>query len=120
VFLAQATRLARRPGYPATPLDPLSPDVNLPRLAQAAGLGNLSPYGLLVHPAFGPRLIVTGLRTDFPLVVRPRWGGDGCSDCVACLRLCPQSPLAGGVVKLADCQSCAKCLVVCPTGKGRL
>ena len=65
-FLAQAGRLARRAGYAATLLDPLSPDVNLPRLAASAGLGNLSPYGLLVHPIFGPRVILTGLQTACP------------------------------------------------------
>ena len=119
IFLAQAARLARRAGYPAIPLDPLSPAINLPKLAATAGLGNLSPYGLLVHPIFGPRLIITGLRTDYPLVVLPRWGGEGCSDCLACIQLCPQNPLASGVVALAACQSCARCLIVCPTGKGR-
>ncbi len=119
LFLARATRLARRAGHETTPLDPLSPDTNLPRLAAAAGLGNLSPYGLLVHPTFGPRLILTGLRTNYPLDAQPRWGGEGCNDCLACVRLCPQNPLIGGVVSLRDCQSCAKCLVVCPTGKGR-
>lgn len=119
VFLAQAGRLVRRAGYAATLLDPLSPDVNLPKLAASAGLGNLSPYGLLVHPIFGPRVILTGLQTAYPLVVRPHWGGDGCNDCLACVTLCPQKPFESGVIHLRDCQGCAKCLVVCPTGKGR-
>ena len=118
-FLAQAGRLARRAGYVATQLDPLSPDVNLPKLAASAGLGNLSPYGLLVHPIFGPRVILTGLQTAYPLEVRPRWGGDGCNDCLACVTVCPQKPFELGVITLRDCQSCAQCLVVCPTGKGR-
>jgi len=118
-FLAQAGRLARRAGYAATLLDPLSPDVNLPKLAASAGLGNLSPYGLLVHPIFGPRVILTGLQTDYPLAVQPRWGGGGCNDCLACVTLCPQKPFESGAINLRDCQSCAHCLVVCPTGKGR-
>lgn len=116
-FLARVTRLVRRGGYDAEPLDPLSPDVNLPRLAARAGLGALSPYGLLVHPAFGPRLILTGLRTEHPLTAVPRWQGPGCSDCMTCVKLCPQEPAQTGVIRLGECQSCAECLAVCPVGK---
>jgi epoxyqueuosine reductase len=116
-FLARVTRLARREGYGAEPLDPLSPSVNLPKLAARAGLGTLSPYGLLVHPAFGPRLILTGLRTDYPLRISSQPVGAGCTDCMACVRVCPQEPLATGVIRLGECQSCASCLAVCPVGK---
>jgi Pyruvate/2-oxoacid:ferredoxin oxidoreductase delta subunit len=119
VFLEQLTRMVRRAGYSAEALDPLSPGVNLPRLAAQAGLGNLSPYGLLVHPVFGPRLIITALKTNYALEVKPRFGGDGCEDCFACIVLCPQQPAVRGVIDLSKCQSCAECLIVCPTGKGR-
>ncbi len=115
-FLAQVTRLVRRGGCNAEPLDPLSPEVNLPRLAARAGLGTLSPYGLLVHPAFGPRLILTGLRTDHLLAAASRWQGPGCSDCLSCVTLCPQEPAQTGVIRLGECQSCAECLAVCPVG----
>ena len=117
-FLAQITRLVEREGYGAEPLDPLSPRVNLPKLAVRAGLGTLSPYGLLVHPAFGPRLILTGLRTEHPVALQSRWTGTGCTDCLACVELCPQDPAQTGVIRLGECQSCAECLVVCPVGKG--
>lgn len=115
-FLARLTRLVEREGYRAEPLDPLSPRVNLPALAARAGLGNLSPFGLLVHPRFGPRLILSGLQTDYPLVAGPRWQGAGCSDCLVCVEACPQDPQETLVVKLAECQSCALCLAVCPVG----
>lgn len=118
-FLARITRLVRRAGYLAEPLDPLSPDVNLPKLAARAGLGDLSPFGLLVHPAYGPRLILTGLRTDYPLAVVSRWEEPGCTDCMACLELCPQEPIDTGVVELGKCQSCVRCLAMCPVGKSR-
>jgi ferredoxin len=117
MFLAQITRMVEREGHRAEPLDPLSPRVNLPRLAARAGLGTLSPYGLLVDPAFGPRLILTGLRTDHPLVVRPRWEGTGCTDCISCVEICPQKPSQTAVIRLGQCQSCAECLVACPVGK---
>jgi flavoprotein len=64
-------------------------------------------------------MIITGLRTDDPLAVLSRWGGEGCSDCLACSQVCPQKPLASEVMALAACQSCARRLIVCPTGKGR-
>ena len=117
-FLSQIARMVRRQGHSGEPLDPLSPKVNLPRLAAKAGLGTLSPYGLLVHPAFGPRLILSGLRTDHPLPARPRWEGNGCTDCMSCVEVCPQLPSHTGVIRLGECQSCAECLVVCPVGKG--
>lgn len=116
-FLAQVTRLVRREGFKAEPLDPLSPSVNLPKLAARAGLGNLSPYGLLIHPVFGPRLILTGLRTDHPLRVSSRYEGSGCTDCLTCVHVCPQEPLTTGAIRLGECQSCAECLAVCPVGR---
>ena len=110
-------RLVRREGYRAEPLDPLSPRVNLPQLAARAGLGTLSPYGLLVHPAYGPRLILTGLRTDHPLSPSSRWPEGGCTDCNICLRQCPQEPLVRCEIALRACQSCGICLAECPVGK---
>lgn len=102
-FLKTLTRLVERPGHRAQPLDALSPGVNLPRLAMQAGLGDASPYGLLVHPAYGPRLILTALRTDYPLTLVPRWNGKGCTDCMLCVRDCPQDPAAYGVIALGQC-----------------
>jgi epoxyqueuosine reductase len=66
VFLTRVTRMVLREGYRAEALDPLSPSINMPALAASAGLGNLSPFGLLVHPRFGPRLIISALKTDHP------------------------------------------------------
>jgi epoxyqueuosine reductase len=116
-FLHRVTVLARRAGFSTEPFDPLSPDVNLPRLAEKAGLGNLSPFGLLVHPTYGPRVILTGLRTNCPAEIQPRYDTAGCTDCMACVRICPQKPRESGVVHLRQCQGCTLCLEVCPVGK---
>lgn len=117
VFLTQITRMIRRAGYAATAFDPLSPGMNLPQLAVNAGLGDFSPYGLLVHPQFGPRVILTALKTDYPLSVSPRWPGQpGCTDCLVCARQCPQEPLKTGFVDMSRCKSCTRCLSVCPVG----
>lgn len=115
-FLKRVTTLIQRSGYTAEPYDPLSPSINLPKLAEKAGLGNLSPFGLLVHPEYGPRVILTGLRTNSPLKITARYSQPGCTDCMACLRVCPQKPIERGVIDLKLCQSCAKCLEICPTG----
>ena len=118
-FLRRITHIIQRAGYQAEPIEPLSPETNLPRLAEKAGLGNLSPYGLLVHPKYGPRLILSGLRTDYPRAQafarsEPQIG---CTDCMVCTRVCPQEPLRSEKIDLKRCQSCAKCLELCPTGK---
>ena len=117
VFLRRACRLVQREGYQAKSLDPLSPALNLSWLAAEAGLGHLSPFGLLVHPQFGSRLLLPGLQTDYPLDPAPRWGGAACTNCFACLEACPQDPVDGGTVRLGECQSCADCLAVCPVGE---
>jgi epoxyqueuosine reductase len=117
VFLAQMTRMVQQAGYSATPFDPLSPGVNLPQLAVDAGLGDFSPYGLLVHPKFGPRVILTALTTDYPLMAQSQWPAQpGCTDCMVCVRRCPQAPLQTGFVKMSECKSCTRCLSVCPVG----
>jgi epoxyqueuosine reductase len=117
IFLKRVSNLIRRRGYTAEPFDPLSPDLNLPKLAEKAGLGNLSPYGLLVHPEFGPRVILTGVRTTDPFQISPRHYSEvGCTDCMTCIWVCPQKPLESGIINLRLCQSCAKCLEVCPSG----
>jgi epoxyqueuosine reductase len=116
-FLRRVTRLVRRQGFEVEAIEPLSPSVNLPQLAEKAGLGNLSPFGLLVHPIFGPRVILTGIKTTLPLEISSRFSGLGCTDCMACIRACPQKPVENGIVTLRLCQSCAQCLEVCPIGK---
>uniref|UniRef100_Q3AT49 4Fe-4S ferredoxin-type domain-containing protein n=1 Tax=Chlorobium chlorochromatii (strain CaD3) TaxID=340177 RepID=Q3AT49_CHLCH len=117
LFLKRITRLVKKAGYKAEPFDPLSPEMNLPQLGAEAGLGNLSPYGLLVHPKYGPRLILTGLKTEYNLECNMQPKSEGCTDCLLCLHECPQEPAKGGVIDLGKCQSCTKCFEVCPIGR---
>ena len=98
-------------------IDPLSPSINLPRLASRAGLGTLSPLDLLVHPAFGPRLVLTGLRTEYPLHPVPRWTGEGCNDCMACVQACPMQAIEQDEprrTRLSECIQCLTCKSICP------
>jgi epoxyqueuosine reductase len=105
--------------YRVEPIRPLTTTLNLPEVSAAAGLGNLNPYGLLVHKVFGPRIVLGGLRTDYPFGMRPRWEGGGCDDCGECLQACPQRPRVSGEINLRQCARCAKCVTVCPVGKGQ-
>ncbi len=62
-------------------------------LALQAGLGDLARNGLLVTPELGPRLRLTIVLTDLPLV--------------------PDEPIEFGVTEF--CQSCKKCSEQCPS-----
>lgn len=66
VFLGRVARMVIREGYGAELLDPLSPAMNMPALAASAGLGNLSPFDLLLHPRVGPRSIISALKIGHP------------------------------------------------------
>jgi ferredoxin len=113
------SRFIRASGYRVEPIRPLTTVLNLPEVSAAAGLGNLNPYGLLVHKVFGPRVVLGGLRTNYPFDLRPRWEGGGCDGCGDCLLICPQCPQAIGEINLRQCAGCAKCVTVCPVGKGQ-
>ncbi|MZP28600.1 hypothetical protein GTO91_02555 [Heliobacterium undosum] len=119
-FLLDLERVLRAQGRRFRIFTTLSPKINLPELAETAGLGNLSPFGLLVHPRFGPRMLITGVEVEggLPLpgqVEQP--ASMGCNDCGLCLSLCPQAPLERGEVDLRKCEGCSRCIKCCPIGK---
>jgi epoxyqueuosine reductase QueG len=61
-------------------------------MAEAAGLGRVGKNGLLIHPDYGPRLILGGLITSALLEATDRLPGDwkGCpDDCFFCQEQCP-------------------------------
>ena len=62
-------------------------------LALLAGLGDLGRNGLLVTPQFGPRLRLSKVLTDLPLV--------------------PDAPIDSGVTEF--CRVCKKCAELCPS-----
>jgi len=64
-----------------------------------AGLGELGRNGLLVTPKYGPRVRISKLFTDLPLVPdRPiRFGvTEFCETCKKCASLCPSSAIMEG------------------------
>jgi epoxyqueuosine reductase len=61
-------------------------------MAEAAGLGAIGKNGLLLHPKYGPRLILGGLITsaDLEASVQPEGNSKGCpDDCFVCQESCP-------------------------------
>ena len=62
-------------------------------LAMLAGLGDIGRNGLLITPEFGPRLRVTVVLTDLPLVA--------------------DSPIDFGLTEF--CSACKKCVYACPS-----
>ena len=68
----------------------LMPKLQLKPLAVLAGLGWMGKNNLVIHPVFGPRIVIGAVLTD-ALVERTRRPRlpDGCGDCSLCLSACP-------------------------------
>lgn len=89
--------------------------VSLPRLAQAAGLGRVSPVGALVAAGHGLRLTLFAFVTDAPLATTSaagRAGADPCLGCGRCTHDCPA--MLPGSFDLTWCTACGVCVAVCP------
>lgn len=57
--------------------------------AEMAGLGTLGWNSLLITPGFGPRVRLACLLTEAPVEETPRIKTDLCTQCGACIRVCP-------------------------------
>ncbi len=117
-------------------------------IAIDAGLGELSRMGFLITPEFGPRVRLSKVFTDLPLVPdKPvEFGGwDFCLKCEKCADLCPSRAIMhGGPIKeilsisnregllrwpinaekclrfwAANGAGCSNCIRVCPFNKPR-
>ncbi|MBI5374607.1 MAG: hypothetical protein HZA77_04180 [Candidatus Schekmanbacteria bacterium] len=116
MFIYRLNKLLAKEGINGKALYPLSPRINLPKLAANAGLGTLSPFGLLVHPEFGPRLFITALTGAGGLLSRNSSRTNGCTSCDKCVEVCPQNPRQTKTVNLGLCRACSKCISECPVG----
>jgi hypothetical protein len=74
---------------------PRGDELNLKRLAVAAGLGSWGKNAMLLHPRFGPRLRLAALRIAGAALDETGPGIDEfvqplyCQDCNACIDACP-------------------------------
>lgn len=89
--------------------------ISLPRMAVAAGLGDLSPVGMLVVSGHGQSLTLFGLVTDAPLG-GPSAGAEPtrvhCDGCGLCTEDCPA--MLPGEFDRDWCVGCGVCVEVCP------
>ena len=116
MFIYRLNKMLSKSGSKGQALYPLSPRINLPKLAESAGLGTLSPFGLLVHPEFGPRLFITALKGTEGLLLSSEPKTNGCTSCNKCVEVCPQKPQETTTVNLGLCRACSKCISECPVG----
>jgi len=87
----------RNLGYRAIPMGN-DTALSIP-IAIQAGLGELGRNGLLVTPKYGPRVRISKLFTDLPLVPDPpiRFGvTEFCETCKKCAALCPSGSISNG------------------------
>jgi epoxyqueuosine reductase len=57
--------------------------------AALAGLGTIGRNSLLITPEFGPRVRLACLLTEAPVEETPRTQEEGCTQCDACIGVCP-------------------------------
>ena len=94
--------------------------------AELAGMGTLGRNSLLITPEFGPRIRLACLLTEAVLEPSPKAQKDYCTNCDACIRVCPaqaiQAPGSGQAYSINKfaCrayrqvgQVCSVCLKVC-------
>lgn len=94
--------------------------------AEAAGVGTIGRNSLLITPGFGPRVRLACLLTEAPVEETPRIKEDLCTQCNACIDVCPaqaiEAPPSGRpyVINRFACRAyrqaglvCSVCLKVC-------
>jgi len=105
----------------------LMPKLQFKPIAFLAGLGWIGKNNLLIHPKFGPRVVLGVVLTDALLeeAHRPPME-NGCGDCELCLHVCPigaLGPLGFDRFKCYNRNRWLKkpcgfpCMRICPVGK---
>jgi len=133
----QIAEFIRYLGYPARAHIDGNYRVVCPLVARDAGLGEIGRMGLLITPVLGPRVRLSIVTTDVPLVADARMRDysmvDFCRRCTKCAAVCPSRAIPSGDRSEIDgilrwqidseacftfwCSSgtdCARCVRVCP------
>lgn len=115
---------------------PRGDELNLKRLAVAAGLGTWGKNAMFLHPRFGPRLRLAALRIIGAALDETGPGIDGfeqnpsCQECTACIDACPVGVLEPYYLRDTEAcrastawspdpgkvECCDLCWKVCPVG----
>lgn len=108
--------------------------------ATSAGIGWIGRNGLLINPAYGPRLSFATVLTDAPLKSDRPVSKSRCGTCRLCVEHCPSAALTGNewsrnrpyveIVRLDSCRNhkkgsrtlegkpnCGLCITICPYGR---
>jgi epoxyqueuosine reductase len=108
--------------------------------ATSAGIGWIGRNGLLINPAYGPRLSLATVLTDAPLKSDRPVSKSRCGTCRLCVEHCPSAALTGNewsrnrpyveIVRLDSCRNhkkgsrtlegkpnCGLCITICPYGR---
>ncbi|MEJ2543242.1 MAG: reductive dehalogenase domain-containing protein [Calditrichaceae bacterium] len=89
----QVSEFLRLIGYPATAHIDGNYEVICPLVARDAGLGEIGRMGLLMTPKLGPRVRISVVTTDAPLITDKRKPDfsvvDFCHHCQKCASVCP-------------------------------
>ncbi len=132
----ECSRLLHREGYLSIPLGAAPGFITDQRFvrslfsykhaAELAGVGTIGRSSLLITKEFGPRVRLACLLTDAPVDETPRVTDDFCTQCNACIRVCPaqaiQEPRSGQpyAINRFACRAyrqagmvCSVCLKVC-------
>ncbi|MCF8296272.1 MAG: 4Fe-4S dicluster domain-containing protein [Saprospiraceae bacterium] len=127
----------RKMGYPAQAHIDESYDVLCPPIAEDAGLGTIGRLGLLMTPELGPRVRLSVVTTDLPLIIDKNKNDNSvisfCEKCKKCANICPtnaipfdEQKIHNGVKKWQIDQDacfkfwcisgtdCGRCVTVCP------
>jgi reductive dehalogenase len=133
----QIAEFIRRLGYSARAHISSRYEVICPLVARDAGLGEIGRMGLLMTPELGPRVRLSVVTTELPLVVNPRCFDttviEFCQYCRKCAAVCPSRSIPrgprteeGGVLRwkinAESCYTywcktgtdCSRCMGVCP------
>lgn len=133
----QIAEFIKQLGYPARAHIDGNYRVVCPLIARDAGLGEIGRMGLLMTPDLGPRVRISVITTDLPLIPDERKHDrsmfDFCSLCKKCARVCPSKAIPDGDRQEIQgvsrwqinsetcfdywCQvgtDCARCVRVCP------
>lgn len=70
--------------------------IPLKESAQAAGLGCIGLHSLIVTPQYGPRVRMSGILTDAPLIAGKPLTKSFCNNCGACEKACPAGAIGKG------------------------
>jgi epoxyqueuosine reductase QueG len=129
------------PAAERTDMEKAIPTVSHKMVAHIASLGWIGKNCLLITPDYGPRIRLSSILTNAPLLAKNNPAEQKCSTCRACVEICPVTAIKGRNYQFGEprearfdfrkCQSyfeelkkdtskksvCGMCLYICPYGK---